>query len=60
MRKSLQIFLAIFGVTAIVIALLHIVFGPSVIPGSVPVNATMDSAQERSFYDPAQMRAVNP
>ncbi len=48
MRKALQIFLAFFGATAIAIASLHIVFGPSAIPGSVPVNATMDS--EDRFY----------
>jgi hypothetical protein len=48
MKKSLQIFLSLFGVTAIFIALLHIVLGPSAIPGSVPVNATMDS--EDRFY----------
>ena len=48
MKKSLQIFLWLFGATAIFIALLHVVLGPSVIPGSVPVNATMDS--EDRFY----------
>ncbi len=48
MRKVLQVFLVLFGVIAIAIALLHIVFGPSAIPGSVPVNATMDS--EDRFY----------
>ena len=48
MRKSLQIFLAVFGITAIFIALLHIMVGPSAIPGSIPVNATMDS--EDRFY----------
>ena len=48
MRRSLQVFLALFGSVAIAIALLHIVFGPSAIPGSVPVNATMDS--EDRFY----------
>ena len=48
MKKSLQIFLSLFGATAIFIALLHIVLGPSAIPGSVPVNATMDS--EDRFY----------
>ena len=48
MKKSLQIFLRLFGATAIFIALLHVLLGPSVIPGSVPVNATMDS--EDRFY----------
>jgi hypothetical protein len=48
MKKSLQVFLGLFGLTAIFIALLHIVLGPSAIPGSVPVNATMDS--EDRFY----------
>jgi len=48
MKKSFQIFLGLFGVTAIVIAALHIVFGPKAIPGSVSVNATMDS--EDRFY----------
>ena len=48
MRKTLQVFLASFGVTAIFISLLHIVLGPACIPGSVPVNATMDS--EDRFY----------
>ena len=48
MRRGLQIFFVMFGVIDIVIALLHIVFGPSSIPGSVPVNATMDS--EDRFY----------
>jgi hypothetical protein len=48
MRKFLQIYLGLFGVTAILIAALHIVLGPSAIPGAVPVNATMDS--EDRFY----------
>ncbi len=48
MRKSLQILLGLFGLTVIGISLLHIVVGPSAIPGSVPVNATMDS--EDRFY----------
>jgi hypothetical protein len=42
------VFLVLFGVTAISLACLHIVLGPSAIPGSVPVNATMDS--EDRFY----------
>ena len=48
MKKSLQIFLRLFGATAIFIASLHVLLGPSVIPGSVPVNTTMDS--EDRFY----------
>lgn|SRR5262245_18988351 len=48
MKKFLQVFLGLFGITAIFIASLHIVLGPAAIPGSVPVNATMDS--EDRFY----------
>ena len=48
MRKTLQILIGTFGVTAIGICLLHIVLGPASIPGSIPVNATMDS--EDRFY----------
>jgi hypothetical protein len=47
-RKFAQAFLGLFGVTTILIASLHIVLGPSAIPGAVPVNATMDS--EDRFY----------
>jgi len=48
MRKALQVLLGLFGATAIFISLLHIVLGPASIPGSIPVNATMDS--EDRFY----------
>ena len=48
MRKGLQVVLALFGAAAIIISLLHIALGPAAIPGSVPVNATMDS--EDRFY----------
>jgi ligand-binding SRPBCC domain-containing protein len=48
MRTALQVLLVLSGVAAIVISLLHIVFGPAAIPGSIPVNATMDS--EDRFY----------
>ena len=48
MRKTLQVLLAGFGLTAIFVSLLHIVLGPACIPGSIPVNATMDS--EDRFY----------
>jgi len=42
-RRGYQLFLAVFGVIVVFIATLHIVFGPAIIPGSYPVNATMDS-----------------
>lgn len=48
MRKTLQVLIFLFGITDIFIALLHIVLGPAAIPGSIPVNATMDS--EDRFY----------
>jgi hypothetical protein len=48
MRRALEILILIFGVVCILIACLHIAIGPSSIPGSVPVNATMDS--EDRFY----------
>lgn len=48
MRRALQVFLGLFGATAIFISLLHLVLGPRAIPGSIPVNATMDS--EDRFY----------
>ena len=48
MRKALQIFFVLFGITDIAIASLHVALGSSAIPGSVPVNATMDS--EDRFY----------
>jgi len=48
MATALKYIVAIFGVTCIGIALTHIAIGPSAIPGSVPVNATMDS--EDRFY----------
>ncbi len=48
MRRTLQVLLALFGATAIFISLLHIVLGPAAIPGSIPVNTTMDS--EDRFY----------
>ena len=41
-------FLGLFGAAAILIASLHIVLGPSAIPGSIPVNSTIDS--EDRFY----------
>lgn len=48
MATALRWFVALFGLVCIGIALSHIAFGPSSIPGSVPVNATMDS--EDRFY----------
>ncbi|QJB67955.1 DUF4345 domain-containing protein [Parasphingorhabdus halotolerans] len=48
MATTLKILIAIFGITCMIIALVHIAIGPSAIPGSVPVNATMDS--EDRFY----------
>ena len=48
MKRALQVFLGLFGVSAIAIAALHVVLGPAAIPGSIPVNATMDS--EDRFY----------
>jgi hypothetical protein len=47
-RKILQWILRIGGGAAVAIALVHITLGPRAIPGSVPVNATMDS--EDRFY----------
>jgi hypothetical protein len=47
-KKTFQVFLGLFGVATILIALLHVVLGPSAIPGSMPVNTTMDS--EDRFY----------
>ncbi len=44
----LRILVMIFGAVCCVIALVHVAYGPSSIPGSVPVNATMDS--EDRFY----------
>jgi Domain of unknown function (DUF4345) len=48
MQAALRWFVALFGLVCIGIALVHIFVGPSSIPGSVPVNATMDS--EDRFY----------
>ena len=48
MLRAFQVFLGLFGATIILICLLHLVLGPASIPGSVPVNATMDS--EDRFY----------
>ncbi len=48
MQAALKWLTAMFGAACVAIALLHIVQGPAAIPGSVPVNATMDS--EDRFY----------
>ena len=47
-QRLLRWFLVLFGAVCTGIALVHIAFGPSSIPGSVPVNAVMDS--EDRFY----------
>jgi hypothetical protein len=47
-RQTLCWFLILFGTVCAAIALVHIALGPASIPGSVPVNATMDS--EDRFY----------
>ncbi|MDE2436259.1 MAG: MFS transporter [Sphingomonadales bacterium] len=46
--RLLSAFIATFGLVCCAIATAHIVLGPASIPGSVPVNATMDS--EDRFY----------
>jgi len=48
MKALLKGFVLLFGAVCMVIALVHIGYGPASIPGSVPVNATMDS--EDRFY----------
>lgn len=48
MLRSLSFLTALFGAVCMLIALAHIAIGPAAIPGSVPVNATMDS--EDRFY----------
>lgn len=48
MHRVLASSVIVFGAICIAIALMHIAIGPACIPGSVPVNATMDS--EDRFY----------
>ena len=48
MQKTLSGFIMLFGAVCMIIALAHIAIGPAAIPGSVPVNPTMDS--EDRFY----------
>jgi len=43
MQRLLEIFVLLFGLICIGIALIHIACGPSAILGSMPVNASMDS-----------------
>lgn len=47
-QRLLRWFLIAFGLVCVGIALAHIAVGPSSIPGSIPVNPTMDS--EDRFY----------
>jgi hypothetical protein len=48
MRLALKTILIVGGIAAVLIGLAHIALGPASIPGSLPVNATMDS--EDRFY----------
>lgn len=48
MLGMLTLFARVFGVTCILIGLSHVALGPDIIPGGVPVNATMDS-EDRFF-----------
>jgi Domain of unknown function (DUF4345) len=48
MKLALRTILILGGIAAVLIALAHIALGPASIPGSMPVNATMDS--EDRFY----------
>ena len=48
METALRGTLLAFGISVVAISLCHIALGPQVIPGSIPVNATMDS--EDRFY----------
>jgi Domain of unknown function (DUF4345) len=48
MLRALSLFTALFGLVCTGIALTHLAIGPLSIPGSIPVNATMDS--EDRFY----------
>ena len=46
--RFVSLVVIVFGAVCSLIALAHIAMGPAAIPGSVPVNATMDS--EDRFY----------
>jgi len=48
MSAALKYIIIAFGAACIVISLMHIAIGPAAIPGSIPVNPTMDS--EDRFY----------
>jgi hypothetical protein len=48
MRRVLQVWLVVFGVVCVVIALAHLLFGSSTIIGGGPVNATIDA--DMRFY----------
>ncbi len=48
MRQAYSALIFLFGSVCAAIGLAHVALGPSVIPGSIPVNATMDS--EDRFY----------
>jgi hypothetical protein len=48
MVRWLALFSLLFGLVCLGISLAHLAMGPASIPGSVPVNATMDS--EDRFY----------
>ena len=48
MIMFLRILTIVLGIAIVLISLLHLFLGPAAIPGSVPVNATMDS--EDRFY----------
>ncbi len=48
MRLALKYITLLLGAICIIIALLHIAFGPAVIPSAGPINATMDSKDR--FY----------
>lgn len=48
MQAALRAFVVVFGLVCAAIGMTHVVLGPSSIPGSIPVNATMDS--EDRFY----------
>lgn len=47
-RRTLQALLVALGTATVGIGLLHVLFGPAIIRGSIPVNATMDS-EDRFF-----------
>lgn len=48
MRRAYSALIFVFGAVCAVIGLAHVAFGPAIVPGSIPVNATLDS--EDRFY----------